>query len=189
MPGPQRVHYSDEDPLALINASIEAAARADGWEPPAQARSPRPVRRSAARAMELMSRAASVTRDALSDHADGDGSGNSSPQNRRSSEPTSPTAPPASAGAAAFRLGGGMGEVQPAGARRLFAAGEGRIVLEGRPGSGAGQLIITAARHSRVGAAVGGGNAGTPQRRLPGSPAAMLAHWTIGSPSGENADQ
>ena len=152
-----------------------------------QARSPRPVRRSAARAMELMSRAASVAHDALSDVLEGgDGSGDCSSRGRRSSEPTSPAAP---ASVAAFRLGGGRGGAAPTGAQRLFAAGERRIVLEGRPGSGAGQLIITAARCKPQPAVVAAGDddAGTQQRRLPGSPAAMLAHWTIGSPSGDAA--
>ena len=65
----QRVHYSDEDPLSVINAGVEAAARRDGWAPHAKARSPRPVRRSAARAVELMARAASATA-ALPDRLD-----------------------------------------------------------------------------------------------------------------------
>ncbi len=147
--------------------------------------------------MELMSRAASVTRDALTDVPEGGGDGGSgdsiSSRDRRSSEPTSPAA--ASAGAAAFRLGGGRGGggAAPVGAQRLcFVAGERRIVLEGRPGSGAGQLIITAARNEPRPAAAtdgdGDNDAGTRQR-LPGSPAAMLAHWTIGSPSGDTAGQ
>ncbi len=147
-----------------------------------QARSPRPVRRSAARAMELMTRAASVTRDALSDDLEG-GSGDASSRGRRSSEPTSPAA---SAGAAAFRLGGCGGGAAPSGAQRLFPAGERRIVLEGRPGSGAGRLIIAAARHEpRAAAVTGSRDAGPARRQLPGSPAAMLAHWTSGSPSGD----
>ncbi len=68
----QRVHYSDEDPLSVINAGVEAAARRDGWAPLARARSPRPVRRSAARAIELMARAAWVT-TAPFDRDNGDG--------------------------------------------------------------------------------------------------------------------
>ena len=71
----------------------------------------------------------------------------------------------------------------PAGAQRLVADGSSLLVLEGRPGSGAGQLIISSAPSLPL-----IHEAGTDVRRPPRSPASMFAHWTIGTP-GERAAQ
>ena len=90
---------------------------------------------------------------------------------RHASEPPSPSV--------TVMLTHGSDSAPPArGAQRLFALGPRRIVLEGRPGSGAGPLIITAVRPRAVTE-----DAGTAPQQAPQSPATLLSHWTIGSPS------